>query len=46
MRTKGVGKMAIVRYWYQTVAIKVYLTFNFAVIFSLVYFRFRYVNQN
>jgi hypothetical protein len=30
MRTKGVGKMANVRYWYQTAAIKVYLPSNMA----------------
>jgi hypothetical protein len=31
--------MANVSKWYQTVAMEVYLPFNFAIVFSLVYFR-------
>ena len=31
--------MANVSKWYQTVAMEVYLPFNYAIVFSLVYFR-------
>jgi hypothetical protein len=34
-----VGQMANVSKWYQTVAMEVYLPFNYAIVFSLVYFR-------
>jgi hypothetical protein len=43
---QGLGKMANVRYWYRTAAIKVYLPYNFVAVFSLVYFRFRQVKEN
>ncbi len=47
MRTKGDGEdgECSVPYWYRRVAIEVYLPFNFAVVFPLVYFRFRHVKQ-
>jgi hypothetical protein len=44
MRTKGVGKVADVRHRYRIVAIDVLLALNFAVVFILMYFRFRQVN--
>jgi hypothetical protein len=46
MKKEGVGKVAYVGYWSRTVAIDVLLCFNFAVAFSLMYFRFRQVKQN
>ncbi len=36
----GVGMLANVRRWFQTVAIDACLFFNFAVIFYTIYFRF------
>ncbi len=41
----GVGKVAHVGYWSQTVAIDILLCFYFAVVFSLMYFRFRQLKQ-
>jgi len=38
MRTKGVGKVAYIRHRYRIVAIN---AFHFAVVFILMYFRFR-----
>ncbi len=38
--------MANDRNWSRTAAIDVLLAFNFAVVFILMYFRFRQVNQN
>jgi hypothetical protein len=43
MKNEGVGKLANVRRWFQTVAINVCLIFNVAVVFSSKYFRFLFV---
>ncbi len=39
-KMRGVGKLASVRRWFQTVAIDVCFLFNVAVVFSSKYFRF------
>jgi hypothetical protein len=47
MRKKWAEKVAYDGYWSRIVAIDVLLSFNFAVVFSLMYFRrFRQVKQN
>jgi hypothetical protein len=40
MRTKGVGKVAYIRYRPRTVAIDVHLSFNFAFVFEFNVFPF------
>jgi hypothetical protein len=44
MRIKGGWEVAYVRRRYDIVAIYVLLAFHFAVVFILIYFRFRQVN--
>jgi hypothetical protein len=46
MKNEGVGKLASVRRWYQTLAINVCLLFNVVVVFSLAYFRFLFVKPS
>jgi|688.fasta_scaffold367502_2 hypothetical protein len=49
MRTKGDregGIRSASAYRYRIVAINVLLAFNLAVVFIIMYFRFRQVNQN
>jgi hypothetical protein len=43
---EGVRKVANDRNWSRTAAIDVLLAVNLAVVFILMYFRFRQVNQN
>jgi hypothetical protein len=46
MRIKGGREGGILRHRYRIVAFDVLLPFNFAVVFILMDFRFRQVNQN
>jgi len=43
---RRVGKLVVVGYLYGTLAIDVYLSVNFAIIFSSTFFRFRQVQAN
>jgi hypothetical protein len=43
---RGVGMVAKDRNWSWTVAIEVYLSFNFDVAFDFMHFRFRQVRHN
>ncbi len=42
----GLGRLATVRRWFQTMAIDVCLLFNVVVVFSSMYFRFVFVKPS